>query len=297
MFFTIEDLIKYSRMFRSMLVDVSEELRGWNWNVPPLIPAYPVKMSVSDLTNEFCGTGRFVYLKYVKRVQELLQPKLMRGKLIHDTITEASKMAKLLIYSGYIKNFREKFTESGERVYSNMNIIGVENSEEIFKMIWDYAADVFSSSLVRARSRSPYLSVDSIVALTVPGTNEYPVDGTLIGLTKTIRIDNLLPPSIIVEYKTREFQPVYEVALAAYALAYESQYEIPINYAILVNIKIDERRRDIKYYEKLVAISDSLRQQFIDLRDSLAKIVSDQIDPGKPKSCPVDCPYFKVCNE
>jgi len=296
-FFTIEDIIKYSRMFRNMPVDVSEELRGWNWNTPPLIPAYPIKMTVSDLTNEFCETGRFIYLKYVKKIPETPQPKLIRGKFIHDTITEASKTAKLLIYLGHIENFREKFIENGETVYNNMNTTNIENAKEIFKMIWNHAADTFSSSLTRAKSRSPYLSIDSIAALTVPGINEYPIDGTLIGLTKTIRIDNLLPPSIIVEYKTREYQPIYEIALAAYALAYESQYETPINHAILINIKIDEKRKDMKYYEKLVSISDSLRQQFIDLRDHLAKIVNDQIDPGKPKNCPTDCPYFKICNK
>jgi CRISPR-associated protein Csa1 len=297
MFFTIEDIIRYSRMFRSIPVDISEELRGWNWNTPPLIPTYPIKMAVSDLTNDFCETGRFVYLKYVKRIPELSQPKLIRGKFIHDTITEASKTAKLLIYSGHIDNFREKFIENGEIIYNNMNTTNIENAKEIFKMIWNYAADVFSSSLTRARSRSPYLSIDSIVALTVPGINEYPIDGTLIGLTKTIRIDNLLPPSIIVEYKTREYQPIHEITLAAYALAYESQYETPINHAILINIKIDEKRKDIKYYEKPIPISDTLRQQFIDLRDNLAKIINDQIDPGKPKNCSLDCPYFKICNK
>lgn len=296
MFYTIDDVVKYSRIFRNMPIDVSEELRGWSWSNPPLVPPYPVKLAVSDIANEFCETGRFVYLRYVEKAPEQLQPRLTRGKLIHNTIAEASRIAKMIIYSGAIEKFRDKFIENTEKTYSKLSSEAtVEGFREIFNLIWSYAADIFSSSLAKARARSPYLSIDSIAALTIPGVNEYPVDGTLIGLTKTIRIDNLLPPSIIVEYKTREYQPIYEIGLTAYALAYESQYETPVNHAILVSVKIDEKRRNIKYYEKPIAISDHLRQKFIDLRDNLAKIVNDQIDPGKPKQCHPDCPYLKLC--
>jgi CRISPR-associated protein Csa1 len=296
MFYVIDDVIKYSRIFRSMPVDVSEELRGWSWSSPPLSPPYPVKLAVSDITNEFCGSGRFIYLRYVERKPEQLQPKLARGKFIHDVIAEASRIAKMIIYSGEVGRFRDEFMRRGVEAYSKTSMEDVvEGSREIFNLLWSYAVDMFSSSLAKARARSPYLSVDSIAALTVPGISEYPVDGTLVGLTKTIRIDNLIPPSIIVEYKTREYQPIYEVGLAAYALAYESQYEIPVNHAILVNVRIDEKRGDVKYYEKPVAITDNLRQKFIDLRDNLAKIVNDQLDPGKPEQCHPDCPYIKIC--
>jgi CRISPR/Cas system-associated exonuclease Cas4 (RecB family) len=37
MFYMIDDVIKYSRIFRSMPVDVSEELRGWSWSDSLLI--------------------------------------------------------------------------------------------------------------------------------------------------------------------------------------------------------------------------------------------------------------------
>ncbi|MEM2194745.1 MAG: type I-A CRISPR-associated protein Cas4/Csa1 [Candidatus Methanomethylicia archaeon] len=294
MFYTIDDVVKYSRIFRNMPVDISEELRGWSWSNPPLIPPYPLKLSVSDIANEFCETGRFIYLRYVEKAPEQIQPRLARGKLIHDTIAEALRIAKMIIYSGRLEGFREKFMAEAEESYRKVSQ-NIEDMRETFNTVWSYAADIFSSSLARAKARSPYLSIDSIATLTIPGVSEYPVDGTLIGLTKTIRIDYLLQPSIIVEYKTREYNPIYEVGLAAYALAYESQYETPINHAIIVSVKIDERRREIKYYEKPIAISDHLRQKFIDLRDNLMKIVNDRIDPGKPKQCHPDCPYLKVC--
>ena len=51
-----------------------------------------------------------------------------------------------------------------------------------------------------------------------------------------------------------------------------------------------------KIYEKPVLISDSLRQQFIDLRDKLARIVEEGIDPGKPEKCDPECPYLKYCS-
>jgi len=131
----------------------------------------------------------------------------------------------------------------------------------------------------------------------MPFTTEFPVDGSLIGLSKTLRIDLMIYPNIIAEVKTRDWHPDYELGLAAYALAFESQYEVPINYGIIVMVRINLSKRDLKIYERIVRISDNLRQAFIDRRDGYARIIEDSIDPGKAKNCNPDCPYLYVCRE
>jgi len=72
---------------------------------------------------------------------------------------------------------------------------------------------------------------------------------------------------------------------------------MPVDYALIVNLRIDREARDLKVYEELVPISDSLRTAAIEKRDMALKIVDDGIDPGKPEYCSTDCPYYEICNK
>lgn len=299
MFFTLDDVRRFARVLRSLEVSVSDELRGWRWEEPPIRPSYGVQLTVSDVSGGFCETGRYVFLKYVKRLQGVPSPQLLRGRFIHDVISEAHRFAKMIIYRGILNpgRFRRKFMRIGVKVYRNLSK-GLKGFDHrgIFKLLWRSAADTFSSSLARIRSQSPYLRVDSIASLAIPAHTEYPVDGSLIGLTRGIRIDAILPPAVLIEFKTREIKPESELGLAGYALAFENQYEIPVNHGVLIKLDIDEERSDFKVYEKLVPIVDSLRAEFLNVRENLAQIVEMQIDPGVSSTCDKACPYWGVCH-
>jgi len=54
-------------------------------------------------------------------------------------------------------------------------------------------------------------------------------------VSRILRIDAVLLPAILVELKTRAIKHEHEIALAGYALAFESQYEVPVDYALIVN--------------------------------------------------------------
>jgi CRISPR-associated protein Csa1 len=88
--------------------------------------------------------------------------------------------------------------------------------------------------------------------------SEFPIDGSLLGFSSNIRADALLPPNILVEIKTRGPKHQHQ-QLAAYALAFESVYRVPVNHSLTVYVEIDEggglRRR-----ERIVTISDQLRE-------------------------------------
>jgi len=300
LFYTVDDVRRFSRFFRGRPCEVSEELRGWMWGEPPLLYPYDFLLSVSDVAGGFCESGRIVYVRYVLRRREFPSFRLLRGSFIHAVYGEAIRAVKSLIYGGVSAGeFRDEFVEVGEKVYGRLmsKFSHVWDSRRIFDLLWRYAADVYSSCLLRARSISPYLTADSLASMVVPLITEYPVDGSLIGLSRAIRIDALLHPSIIVEVKTREIHPDYEIGLAGYALAFESLYEIPVNYAVLVKVDLNEKRGTVRFYERIIQISDELRTRFIEKRDMLARIVSEGIDPGRPSRCHRDCPYFKVCSE
>jgi CRISPR-associated protein Csa1 len=45
---------------------VAEELRGWNWNIPPLAPVYDLRMAVYEIAGKYCDTGRDIFLRRVE---------------------------------------------------------------------------------------------------------------------------------------------------------------------------------------------------------------------------------------
>ena len=303
MFYTFEDVVRFGRVFRGFPVDVSEELRGWRWSEYPVVHVSSVRLGVSDIAGGFCGSGRFVYLKYVLRVREYrVVERVEAGSFIHRVFSETVRAAKKAVYmcdSVYSCRFRENFEEQRSHVFSRvaggLKFLRREVAEKIFDQLWSYGVSVYTSAFMKVKSMSPYLSLDGAASLIVPLVTEFPVDGTLLGLTRAIRLDALLPPAVIVEIKTRELKPIYNVALAAYAMAYESQYHIPVNHAVLVNVRFSKDYSSFRVYEKIVPISDSLRQEFIDLRDKLSRIVEEGIDPGFPSECDPECPYYSFC--
>lgn len=56
MFYTYDDVIRLTKIFGDLPTDVSEELRGWNWNQYPLLPASRTKVSVSEVLGGFCDS-------------------------------------------------------------------------------------------------------------------------------------------------------------------------------------------------------------------------------------------------
>jgi len=303
MFYTFESINRLARIFRELPVDVSEELRGWKWGEYPLLHPSSVRLGVSDIANGFCNNGRFVYLKYVLKVKgSPLSERVEAGAFIHKTFSEVIRLAKRVIYScedlGRCE-FRESLERYKERSFNKLRkglkMLDEGKARRIFDQLWEYGANTYASAFVKVRSLSRHLGVDGAAALIVPLTTEYPIDGSLVGLTKAIRIDALLPPSTLIELKTREVKPIYDVALAAYAIAFESQYEIPVNYALLVNLRFDRNYNSFKVYERPVPIGDALRQRFVELRDELTRIVEEGTDPGLPEECDPECPYLRYC--
>ncbi|MCX8169684.1 MAG: type I-A CRISPR-associated protein Cas4/Csa1 [Candidatus Methanomethyliaceae archaeon] len=301
MFYTFSDVIRLCRTFRSLPCEVGEELRGWSWNIPPLLYPYNVQISISDMSSGFCESGRFIYLRYVLREKSKENWRLMLGKAIHSIISEASRLAKSLIlnYTVNPESFKNEFSNYGKSILSKIKdqFKEIKQLELIFDLLWKRANDTFSSELAKTQSRSPYLSPDGISSIVVPFITEFPLDGSLIGLSKTLRADLMIYPNIIVEIKTREWRSDYELGITGYALAFESQYEVPVNYGVIVLFRLDLEKLDIKIYEKIIKITDGLRQTFIDRRDLYAKLIEESIDPGKAKRCSPDCPYLHICKE
>ncbi|GBC69900.1 hypothetical protein HRbin01_01605 [archaeon HR01] len=294
-FYSYDDLLRISKTIQEMPCDVSDELRGWRWSDPPLLPVYSVKINASDLSFS-CGTGRLAFLRHSLRVGEKAGEGLRFGAFVHQVISAATANAKAIMYCSKPSNGVEFFEIMSRTMYSCVQVDGLtEDYVNALNTLWSRAALTYSSAYDRILETSKYLSVDGLVGRVVPWICEFPVDGRLLGLSRAIRLDALAPPALIVEFKTRKPSREFEVALTGYALCFESQYKIPVNYAVILYIEFNHSKTSFKVYENIVRIDDEVRLRFVEKRDLYAQIASAKVDPGLPVECDAYCPFLRVC--
>lgn len=304
MFYTWHKTRELSKTVRQTPFEgVSDELRGWSWTQAPVAPLYDVKLGVSDIVSGFCETGRNVYLKYVERKRQKPNKILERGYVVHATHEAAVSAAKEIIYAGqpesgedFLQAFLDKLGGARRRILQRTRSLEREKSGWIVDRLWKKAALIYSAEYEKAVSRSAHLSRETIASLVAPEQPEFAVDGTPVGLTPTLKLDSLLPSGIIVEIKTRPYRDEYLLALAGYALALESMFSTPTDFGVLAQVVINDTKRDIKIYEKVVPIGEELRSLFVQRRDRLQQAVAEHEDPGMPARCSPACPYLHVCN-
>ncbi|MEM3849418.1 MAG: type I-A CRISPR-associated protein Cas4/Csa1 [Zestosphaera sp.] len=285
MFFTLNDVLLLSKRLRSFPRLISEELRGWKWSEPPVYPSSSTLLSVSDLTNGFCETGRFIYLK-----SKGLKPEFRPGiSLIHDVYAYSIQTIKRIIYEDEPNGNRLK-TLMEDEFYTFSK--GIEEADKV-KALWNYVTDIYAAELDKVKSK-PFLTKDSIVSMVIPFYVEFPIDGSLVGLQQTIRADAFIPLiPMMAEMKTGKYRKAHELALIGYALAYESQFEIPIDFGYLCYVNVDGDK--VVNNCRVVPLSDSLRSEFLEVRDRALEAIDKGIDPGLPKRCDQDCPFLKHC--
>ncbi|MEZ0345800.1 MAG: type I-A CRISPR-associated protein Cas4/Csa1 [Infirmifilum sp.] len=304
LFFTEEDVVNLHKDLRRMPpVEVSEELRGWSYGAGVVSPPGGPLLGVSDVTGGFCDRGRDVYLRYARRVPQRDNAILQRGRLIHEVWMKTIVETKKAIYSAgleasgnmlftQLSSFKEKLKSESSAKYK---LLDEGTINWIIERIVNEGAATYSSALDRQLSRSRFMEIDGVVAAVVPLLTEFPVSGERIGLSRALRIDALLPPNLILELKTRNPRREFELTLAGYAMAFESQYEFPVDHGILIYIEVDPEKRRLYVRPKILPIGDSLRSEFIDRRDKLVENILYDQDPGLSSNCPPDCPYLYYC--
>lgn len=307
-YYTIEDVNEWVNVANTKRLEVSEEMRGWRWYDYPLQSAYPHQLGVSDITSGLCDSLRLVYLKYVEKIRQKNNEELQKGALLHEIHSLTNENAKRNILNlhwetgqvnpeEFYKAFQNDKQKAIQKAKTKYTLIPEEQLTRAVNTLWERAAVNYTAALNRATTISRHLnSPDALIALVAPVITEYPIDGTKLGLTQAIRADGFVPPGIIIEIKTHQPLEANKYALAGYALAYEAQHTYPVNYGVLLHVDFDWSNANYKTYPRLTAITDELRQGFIEMRDQAQKIIAEKIDPKLPQKCNPRCPYLKHCN-
>jgi len=247
---------------------IDEELRGYNAHQPPLKPRALLGLSMSDVVYRVCPTRRDLWLRKRVGAQPQLSDAVARGLEVHTAFHESSKAVARLVLSGWDPwdAYEAAARACARRVSTDVG----RRACRAFAFLW--------SSLA--------MELGSPIAVT-----ELIVDGTPLGLSRSLRVDALFEGSIVLELKYGPFRREYAVAVAGYAMALESFLGIPIDFGAVICVNGEGSRARIHP----VYIDNALRQEFIELRDEAIDTLLSDVEPPRAAACPEACPFKHVC--
>ncbi|MBO3800622.1 MAG: type I-A CRISPR-associated protein Cas4/Csa1 [Candidatus Brockarchaeota archaeon] len=306
------DLDKRFKILRADLqsLGISEELRGWNWQSPPIEPpSRSMFFGVGDLAARYCKTLRDIYLKKVENIKPPPNLKMFEGIVYHGVATDAvTKVKSLLFEKGLIggadivEELMPSVPNACERLtWDALNTVGRLEDKDI-ETVKKKARSFYRFLLVQAASqvnliltKFPHIDVDSLVNQAIPPIVERKVDGSLVGLSKELSADVYTPAYAVADLKTGEVRDFHPYAPTGYALAIEADEETAVNFGMIIYVRLSTQRPVPTIHTKCFLIGDELRREFLEIRDEAFEIVANARDPGKPAVCPDYCPYYPVC--
>ena len=288
---------------RSREMGIAEELRGWNWPVPPMQPVYDTVLALYEVANSYCPTNRDLYLRRVRRVSPRASVAMVHGRVLHAAMVHVLVATKRLIYTLGVRQYKEVCQELQELapLYVESDVEGwkPDSIAELRRKI-DTVTD-FEKSRIVARIqeilfKQPYIGEDSLASLAVPVVVEQKLDGSFLGLSPNLSADAFtFCEPMIVDLKFGERRDFHRLTTTGYALVMESLFEFPVNIGCLVYATFRDDRLLIK--KDIHIIDDELRQWFVETRDEKARMVYEEIDPGMPPECSKDCHCYTACHE
>src|SRR5690554_562739 len=82
---------------RGMYID--RDLRGWNWQSPPIEPIYDLKLGVFEVANNYCPTNMDLFLRRVLGVKVSPNKQMVEGSILHNAIMHFITESKRNIYN------------------------------------------------------------------------------------------------------------------------------------------------------------------------------------------------------
>ncbi len=294
---------------KSREVGVAEELRGWNWHLPPLEPAYDVRLALYEVAGRYCESGRDLFLKRVEGVKVRPNREMIEGAVLHETLARLLLRAKRLIYEKGVGAYEEIFTLLRQGASEEVNwpeagdtaetlALSDEEKAELrrkIRIVNAFEIDRIVARLQEFLVKQPYIGEDSLVAQALPVVVEQKLDGSFLGMSPYLSADAFVfSEPMILDLKFGEPRPFHRLATTGYALVMEAMHEFPINLGCIIYAKFHGNRLQVT--KDFHMISDELRQWFIEQRDELMRMVYEEADPGKAGDCYDTCPYLEVCH-
>jgi CRISPR-associated protein Csa1 len=302
-------LRRYRRRSREIVVD--DRFRGWAWEIPPLDPPYDIQLSLSELTGRYCESMRDLYLAHVEKKRKPTNAKMIEGGLYHKIIASVIENAKQTLYcrgkrstealGKELYDIRDDIIETmiknvrRPEVEGRGSELNLEQCKNNMRWLWDFEANQIIATLERVLTAQPYIGLDSLVNNAIPVVVEQKLDGRYLGLSGYLSADAFGSEGVVLDTKTGQRRNFHRLATTGYALVIESIYEYPVDIGCIAYCWFRKPVPPTIEYD-VHHIDESLRQDFVELRDSAMKLIFDERDPGLPAKCYEDCSYWNLCH-
>ncbi|MEM0000525.1 MAG: type I-A CRISPR-associated protein Cas4/Csa1 [Desulfurococcaceae archaeon] len=262
---------------------VDDELRGWNWDKPPLRPRAYMELGVSEIASKYCETRRDVWLRRIMGVKPDATDLLLRGKCVHEAVTQAIREVHRLSVLGLDPwDIYERARNGWRRVEVHGNGELVQIAENVYKYaLLTLIGEIAHEDLVHG-CRIPMLTI-----------SEFKVDGSNLGLSSSLSVDVVTEGGVIVDFKYGAPREFHKLSVAGYALALEAEYEIPHDYGLVVYVY--GQNKELRISCRPVYVSSHLRKWFVTERDTIIDMLLEKREPPRDSHCNSTCPYYRVC--
>lgn len=263
---------------------VDEELRGWNWDKPPLKPRTYLELGVSEIASKYCETRRDIWLRRVLNAKPETTDPLLKGRIIHEAVTQAIREVHKL---ATLNKEPWEIYELAKNKWKNINTNGNKETIQLAEKTYKYTLLTLLGELAHEDtihgSRTPITAI-----------SEFKVDGSNLGLSSSLSVDVVIEGGVIVDFKYGTPRDFHKLSTAGYALALEAEYEIPHDYGLLIYFY--NQNGKFKTTIKPVYVNSYLRKWFIAERDSIIDMLIEKREPPRDTQCNPTCPYYKVCS-
>jgi len=286
---------------KSRELGVVDDLRGWNWHLPPIEPVFETRLALYEVANAYCPTNRDLFKRRVTQCRPGPNEAMIKGTIFHGAVVNVFVSTKRIIYQLGVSSSQAICEEVGKITPSVGFLETASVSEEVRQDIQEKVNLIVEFEKTRVCSRiqeilmkHPYIGEDSLVNLALPLVVEQKLDGSFLGLSPNLSTDAFIFfEPMIIDLKFGEPRGFHRLSTTGYALVMEAVYEFPINLGCIVYVDFKDDRIIVK--KDLHIIGDELRQWFIETRDDKARMIEEEVDPGLPEKCYDTCPYLAYC--
>ena len=276
---------------------VHDELRGWNWHEPPLAPVYDAPLGLWEVAGHYCSSGRDLFLRRVEGQRVAPNGAMIAGGVLHRVVSGLILAAKRTIYLHGSACVEPLSALAASIEPEEIAPLSDQARREL--MVQAEALAGFEQRRIVGRvedilARQPHIGPDALAAWALPVVVEQRLDGRFLGLSSHLSADAFaFGEPMIADAKFGPRQPFHRLTTTGYALVLESLTEMPIDIGCVVYAAFDGRQLHLE--RDFHRIDDELRQWFVEARDERMRLVEEGIDPGRPATCPADCPHAAIC--
>ena len=293
-----EQLREVERLSTSL--DVDETLRGWNYGSEKLKPPYDLTLPVSAIAAGYCKCGRDIYYTYVLKRRLEIPPEARVGGFLHAVVGKTVEAARRFIYEfgpsppdmlySYLNNLRDEALSELASLHGVSGELPLRNARKL----WSYMVFELCHMLNRHLSRDTSLSREWLATAIAPFKLDHTVNGRVLGLSESLRLDALSSLNLILDLKTGRPADFHRLELAGYALALEANHFQPVNVGCITYISFGDDSPAPSVRMNVVAVDEASRLEFIEERDRKLRILAERVDPAKPGLCDPKCPYYSL---